>query len=117
MSILNEDAKSKSVFKYWGFRRKTSQILTSRGRKSGVMQRIMSIFLTKSRRNWAVLRQTNNFKHTLAIELSIAVNRIEHKYKDCPSKKQHLCRRKCERHNCADSSGITVPQQYANVPL
>jgi hypothetical protein len=25
----------------------------------------MSIFLTKSRRNWAVLRQTKNFKHAL----------------------------------------------------
>ncbi len=29
------------------------------------MQRIMSIFLTKSRRNWAVLWQANNFKHAL----------------------------------------------------
>jgi hypothetical protein len=30
------------------------------------MQRIMSIFLTKVRRNWAVLWQTKNFKHTLS---------------------------------------------------
>jgi transmembrane sensor len=53
------------LFKYWRLRQKTSQILTNRGRKSGVMQRIMSIFLTKSGRNWAVLWQANNFKHAL----------------------------------------------------
>jgi hypothetical protein len=37
---------AESLFKYLELNQKTSRILTNRGRKSGVMQRILSIFLT-----------------------------------------------------------------------
>jgi hypothetical protein len=48
---------------------KNESFSSSRGGKSGVMQRIMSIFPTKDGRKKAIIGQSKIFKHTLSMLL------------------------------------------------